>query len=51
MQQYDREIFQFHKGTIKTFFILIYPTMIISFQFHKGTIKTCDMVLDPLRRL
>ena len=32
--------FQFHKGTIKTDFILNHADVTMPFQFHKGTIKT-----------
>ena len=32
--------FQFHKGTIKTFFVLRTLFIERQFQFHKGTIKT-----------
>ena len=34
------QIFQFHKGTIKTMKYANYPKDIFTFQFHKGTIKT-----------
>ena len=40
MQQYDREIFQFHKGTIKTDILRSIYIRDEKFQFHKGTIKT-----------
>ena len=33
--------FQFHKGTIKTQYLLKYRDRTLLFQFHKGTIKTC----------
>ena len=33
-------IFQFHKGTIKTWFQAVSSTIDGLFQFHKGTIKT-----------
>ena len=33
-------LFQFHKGTIKTFFTKHYFVGCPLFQFHKGTIKT-----------
>ena len=33
-------VFQFHKGTIKTRFVSLYPYILYLFQFHKGTIKT-----------
>ena len=34
------DIFQFHKGTIKTHQKNIVPLVAAAFQFHKGTIKT-----------
>ena len=34
------QIFQFHKGTIKTVFGVDDAILIGRFQFHKGTIKT-----------
>ena len=33
--------FQFHKGTIRTFFFGIVSFCAYKFQFHKGTIRTC----------
>ena len=33
-------VFQFHKGTIKTFTYDPSQNTIAKFQFHKGTIKT-----------
>ena len=33
-------IFQFHKGTIKTYRLLQFREDVLLFQFHKGTIKT-----------
>ena len=33
-------IFQFHKGTIRTFFPAYKDTLSYRFQFHKGTIRT-----------
>ena len=33
-------LFQFHKGTIKTFVLLLHRHDGAQFQFHKGTIKT-----------
>ena len=33
-------VFQFHKGTIKTFSDIRYIPYRVEFQFHKGTIKT-----------
>ena len=32
--------FQFHKGTIKTKFLVGVVLALLKFQFHKGTIKT-----------
>ena len=37
-RHFDR--FQFHKGTIKTQWRIVYHTDFEKFQFHKGTIKT-----------
>ena len=34
------DIFQFHKGTIKTSVQGTEPSLFLRFQFHKGTIKT-----------
>ena len=34
------ELFQFHKGTIKTIATKPITYQIVIFQFHKGTIKT-----------
>ena len=34
-------LFQFHKGTIKTYYSQDGTTPQSVFQFHKGTIKTC----------
>ena len=33
-------LFQFHKGTIKTYDNENIPYLVNTFQFHKGTIKT-----------
>ena len=33
-------LFQFHKGTIKTFLYYNGLLVFLKFQFHKGTIKT-----------
>ena len=33
-------LFQFHKGTIKTLFLVMSAIIFVAFQFHKGTIKT-----------
>ena len=33
-------IFQFHKGTIKTYLEVMQDEAFDKFQFHKGTIKT-----------
>ena len=37
---YNKYLFQFHKGTIKTGIYINNLTFVIEFQFHKGTIKT-----------
>ena len=34
-------IFQFHKGTIRTFSTFFAAGFLSLFQFHKGTIRTC----------
>ena len=39
--QFHASIFQFHKGTIKTYFNVSRLLLPWIFQFHKGTIKTC----------
>ena len=50
MQQYDREIFQFHKGTIKTDILRSIYIRDEKFQFHKGTIKTHAMdIIIPMK--
>ena len=33
-------LFQFHKGTIKTYYMSLREILVYVFQFHKGTIKT-----------
>ena len=40
-------VFQFHKGTIKTY--MEYKTAVdkVQFQFHKGTIKTATTEQAP----
>ena len=39
-------LFQFHKGTIKTIVMLSMKVLILMlFQFHKGTIKTRNSVI------
>ena len=38
------QLFQFHKGTIKTHSSLSRSSPTAVFQFHKGTIKTYDAV-------
>ena len=35
-----RYLFQFHKGTIRTFVMLRSVLVLLVFQFHKGTIRT-----------
>ena len=42
--------FQFHKGTIRTFFPCCLCPWLQPFQFHKGTIRTCSQN-SPLYRL
>ena len=37
--------FQFHKGTIKTFFGSLLGGIANIFQFHKGTIKTFALAI------
>ena len=37
--------FQFHKGTIKTYFLTCYSAQPLEFQFHKGTIKTIVILI------
>ena len=39
-------LFQFHKGTIKTYIFLLKLGEFNIFQFHKGTIKTYFMSLS-----
>ena len=33
-------LFQFHKGTIRTFSFISFQDSLLLFQFHKGTIRT-----------
>ena len=40
MKLKSKDVFQFHKGTIKTPSCDIHKSRFIGFQFHKGTIKT-----------
>ena len=40
-------LFQFHKGTIKTFIFLSSVPWDSPFQFHKGTIKTLGYLIAP----
>ena len=41
-----QQVFQFHKGTIKTSISRIKKRLIARFQFHKGTIKTPHRLLS-----
>ena len=38
-------VFQFHKGAIKTVFLLTLSLLEPQFQFHKGAIKTVSWLL------
>ena len=38
--RYVDELFQFHKGTIRTLFVNNPAFIVLRFQFHKGTIRT-----------
>ena len=44
-------LFQFHKGTIKTYDDIYKDYQLKLFQFHKGTIKTSGHSLDRVRIL
>ena len=41
-----RSAFQFHKGTIKTNFLLQALNTMTTFQFHKGTIKPLERMIS-----
>ena len=49
MEQRCINIFQFHKGSIKTHHVIREVTALHLFQFHKGSIKTlvfADLIGD-----